>query len=172
MDNVNLLRPQLFSIFPNIKYISIWPSNYIFSLSAFLSLIEYTTVNKVEITCWTSTNWIKQLWASSSRTLMKTYAKKHFDIRMKYGTFDILIRIRWHFDETSQIITILEERALTSDAHRLLSSQMGITITAHLIWADEQWWFERLNPLTSGDCIQYWPISTSTINIVAKSNVR
>ena len=39
-DNVNLLRPQLFSIFPNIKYISIWPSNYIFSLSAFLSLIE------------------------------------------------------------------------------------------------------------------------------------
>ena len=85
VDNVNILRPEIFSIFPNVKHVtivaadSIENKNYIFSLCQLLAVIENTRVNTVKI--WSS-DWIKKLWKSSSGIFVEKYAKKHFNITL------------------------------------------------------------------------------------------
>ena len=93
MNDINMLRPQLFKAFPNIEYIRIYASDkrgkkdYIFCLSELLSLIEATSVNKVEIVTFKSgypnaaLTWTNKLWNVSSRVIIESFANKNFSIR-------------------------------------------------------------------------------------------
>ena len=96
MNDINMLRPQLFKVFPNIDYIRISASNsrgtkdYIFCLSELLSLIEATSVNKVKIVTLKSASndpqimkriaWTNKLWNASSRAIIESFANKNFNI--------------------------------------------------------------------------------------------
>ena len=85
MDNINILRPEFFYVFPNINFVSItaWDmfedGHYVFSLSELLSLIQDTKLNTVRIE---SSEWMETLWESSSGIFIEMYAKKNFNIRM------------------------------------------------------------------------------------------
>ena len=91
MDNINMLRPQLFNIFTNVNYLKIDASYYyIFSLTELLSLMEGTTINTIEV----RGQWMKILWESSSGIFAKTYENKNFNITIedKYFTGCIVKR--------------------------------------------------------------------------------
>ena len=80
MENINMARPQLFNIFKNVNYVSIYASNEFFlSLFELLSLIEGTIVHTVEIR---AGNWINKLWESSSETFVEIFTNKNYNITM------------------------------------------------------------------------------------------
>ena len=91
MNNINILRPQFFEIFPNIEVIEIYASDmhgfrtYIFSLSELLSIIQGTAVDRVTVHIFRirqGQSWMEKLWASSQETFVRMYAKKNFVIKM------------------------------------------------------------------------------------------
>ena len=91
MNNINMLKPQLFKIFPNIDYVYINTCNvygdkeYVICLSQLLSLIVETSVNKVKILAFSKSNssssWINKLWNASSGSIIQSFTNKNFSIR-------------------------------------------------------------------------------------------
>ena len=84
IENVNMLKPELFNIFTNINDLVIEQSGgspYFFSLFELLSLIQGTTVKTVKIKVW-GPNWMEKLWKSSSGILVETFANKNFNLTM------------------------------------------------------------------------------------------
>ena len=93
INNMNMLKPELFQLFPNINHVYIRASDYrgfidyIFSLSQLLSLLGQTKVNRVDIVAYgkesspSRASWIKKLWISSSEVIRERFSKQKFDIR-------------------------------------------------------------------------------------------
>ena len=91
-DKTNLCRPEILTIFENIKSLSINTGNAkygCYSLSL-LGLLPYfkTSPSLQQITIKSrkdknDNNWISSLWSSSSQKLQQTFNAKHYEISMK-----------------------------------------------------------------------------------------
>merc|ERR1712228_821348 len=95
VDQDNLIRLDMLSLFPNIKTLIIQSTDYdgehsfSFSLMALLNVISQCYVNEIIIKSKESYdgynyyNWIKSLWSSDEQILKKEYAAKGYEIEMQ-----------------------------------------------------------------------------------------
>ena len=79
----NLIKKDTFKIFKNVDYLHIRCVEYSFCLLSFLSVIDGTKINKVDIY---GKKWLPSIVSSSSfESICTQYDKANFKIEMKYG---------------------------------------------------------------------------------------
>eukprot|EP01084_Bolivina_argentea_P152417 265898_1 len=88
-DFSNLLRVQMFSIFPNVNTLIIndFAGEYSLSMINLLSLIEFGSLDKV-IVKGKRNKWINSLWISDSKRLKEEYSLKHYNISIEKGELE------------------------------------------------------------------------------------
>ena len=88
-DLTNLFRPQVFSIFTEIRRITLITTNFIgtkswsLSLIGFLSLIKNTMVQHVQILARGEDSWIRKLLSSSMSNLLGIFSSANYKIEFK-----------------------------------------------------------------------------------------
>ena len=117
-DQSNLVRSELFSLFPNVKTLIIQSTDYVetfteqyysFSLIALLNVICQSNLNEIIISSRATLSgkktWIKTLWNSDEKLLKKEYAAKGYEIEMKiklkqYNEYNLQInRFSFHLSK-------------------------------------------------------------------------
>ena len=79
----NLLKRDALKVFNNVNNLEIWCHLYSFCLSSFLSVIDGTKVNKVDII---GNNWLPSIASSSSFNFICTqYEKANFKLEYTHG---------------------------------------------------------------------------------------
>ena len=86
-EDQNLIKKQVLKVFGNVTSLYIECHCYSFSLLAFLSIIDGTNINKVEIL---GSEWLPSIASSSSFSDICTeYQKLGFKVEYKYGWLSI-----------------------------------------------------------------------------------
>ena len=89
-DLNNVVRAELFALFPNVRKLIIQSTygsySYSLSLLALLNEICRTNLDEIVITSteWKGHCWIKSVWNSDEQMLEKEYAAKGYEIEMEY----------------------------------------------------------------------------------------
>ena len=85
----NLFNKDLLKVFTNVNYLYIECWEYSFCLSSFLSLIDGTKVNKVDIY---GSEWLPSIASSSSFDFICTqYQKANFKLQFNYDNTNLII---------------------------------------------------------------------------------
>merc|ERR1712228_1016409 len=89
-DKTNLLKEDIYDIFPNIKTVHVNAHYYSFSLVGFLSVLQASEWQKVTI----EGKWISKLWKASKRaSIEKQYESNGFQIMKKKNGFFKIMRL-------------------------------------------------------------------------------
>ena len=85
----NLIKRDLFKLFANVNYLLIYCHEYSFCLSSFLSVIDNTKIDKVEIY---GDKWLPSIASSSSYDFICTqYKKANFDLKFEDNNTKVII---------------------------------------------------------------------------------
>merc|ERR1712129_458121 len=86
-DCHNLVRAELFDIFPNVRNMTIYTGDkddsFSFSLIAFSNIVSNSKLYEIRISTKYEDNWIQREWEMNSQLLTNKYAKNGYSIKME-----------------------------------------------------------------------------------------